>query len=126
MFVAAAAPSGDYDGWPGLTASELARAAGITPQSASSHLAQMTAVGLVAVEKRGRHRYHRLATSSVARMMESIMQAAPDFEPDRKRISVDPRDAVLRNARTCTTTSPDSLASRGRCPRRAGTGRAGQ
>ena len=39
-----------------LTATELARAAGITPQSASSHLARMTAVGLLTVEKQGRHR----------------------------------------------------------------------
>ncbi len=39
-----------------LTATELARVAGITPQSASSHLARLTAVGLLAVEKQGRHR----------------------------------------------------------------------
>ena len=84
-----------------LTATELARAAGITPQSASSHLARMTAVGLLAVEKQGRHRYHRLATPSVARMMESIMQVAADLEPEHKRLSVGPRDAALRKARTC-------------------------
>ncbi len=84
-----------------LTATELARAAGITPQSASSHLARMTTVGLLAVEKHGRHRYHRLATPSVARMMESIMQVAADLEPDRQRLTVGPRDAALRRARTC-------------------------
>ena len=84
-----------------LTATELARAAGIMPQSASSHLARMTAVGLLTVEKQGRHRYHRLATPSVARMIESIMQVAADLEPDRKRLSVGPRDAALRKARTC-------------------------
>lgn len=84
-----------------LTATELACAAGITPQSASTHLARMTAVGLLAVEKQGRHRYHRLATPSVARMMESIMQVAADLEPDRKRLTVGPRDAALRKARTC-------------------------
>jgi DNA-binding transcriptional ArsR family regulator len=66
-----------------LTATELARAAGIAPQSASSHLARMTTAGLLAVEKQGRHRYHRLSTPSVARMVESIMQAAADLEPDR-------------------------------------------
>ena len=84
-----------------LTATELARAAGITPQSASSHLTRMTAVGLLAVEKQGRHRYHRLATPSVARMMESIMQVAADLDPDRKRLAVGPRDVALRKARTC-------------------------
>lgn len=84
-----------------LTATELARAAGITPQSASSHLARMTAVGLLAVEKQGRHRYHRLGAPSVARMLESIMQVAADLEPARKRLTVGPRDAALRKARTC-------------------------
>lgn len=84
-----------------LTATELARVAGITPQSASGHLARMTAAGLLAVTKQGRHRYHRLATPSVARMMESIMQVAADLEPDRKRLTVGPRDVALRKARTC-------------------------
>ena len=47
-----------------LTASELARVAGITPQTASGHLTRMTAAGLLSVEKQGRHRYHRLASYS--------------------------------------------------------------
>src|ERR1044072_9756727 len=64
-----------------LTASELARAAGITPQTASGHLSRLTAAGLLAVEKQGRHRYHRLASPAVARMMESIMQVASDQAP---------------------------------------------
>jgi len=51
-----------------LTASELARVAGITPQTASGHLARMVAVGLLSVEKQGRHRYHRLASPTVARI----------------------------------------------------------
>ena len=61
-----------------LTASELARVASITPQTASGHLTRMTAAGLLSVEKQGRHRYHRLATPTVARMVESIMQVASD------------------------------------------------
>jgi DNA-binding transcriptional ArsR family regulator len=84
-----------------LTASELARAAGVTAQTASSHLARMTAAGLICVEKQGRHRYHRLATPAVAHMMEAIMQVASDAEPARPRLSVGPRDAALRAARTC-------------------------
>jgi DNA-binding transcriptional ArsR family regulator len=36
-----------------LTASELARAAGITPQTASGHLARMTEAGLLASSGRG-------------------------------------------------------------------------
>lgn len=84
-----------------LTASELARVAGIAPQTASGHLARMTAAGLLSVEKQGRHRYHRLASPSVARMMETIMQVASDLEPPRKRLTVGPREAALRRARTC-------------------------
>jgi DNA-binding transcriptional ArsR family regulator len=91
-----------------LTASELARAADVTAQTASGHLARMTSAGLVCVEKQGRHRYHRLASPAVAHMMESIMQVASDLEPARPRLTVGPRDAALRAARTCY----DHLAGR--------------
>lgn len=84
-----------------LTASELARVAGITPQTASSHLGRMLTAGLLTVEKQGRHRYHRLASPSVARMMESIMQVAADVQPAPRRPHTGPRDAALRAARTC-------------------------
>jgi DNA-binding transcriptional ArsR family regulator len=84
-----------------LTASELARVAGITPQTTSGHLTRMTAIGLLSVERQGRHRYHRLATPAVAHMLESIMQVASDLEPSRKGFTVGPRDAALRRARTC-------------------------
>jgi len=49
-----------------LTASELAHQAGITPQTASSHLAKLEAGGLIAPQKQGRHRYFRLKDSEVA------------------------------------------------------------
>jgi DNA-binding transcriptional ArsR family regulator len=91
-----------------LTASELARAAGVTAQTASGHLARMTAAGLVSVERQGRHRYHRLASAAVAHMMESIMQVASAVERPRPRLTVGPRDAALRAARTCY----DHLAGR--------------
>jgi DNA-binding transcriptional ArsR family regulator len=91
-----------------LTATELAKAAGITPQTASGHLNRMTSVGLLSVEQQGRHRYHRLATPSVARMLESIMEVAAELEPDRSRLTVGPRDAAMRRARTCY----DHLAGR--------------
>jgi DNA-binding transcriptional ArsR family regulator len=91
-----------------LTATELARVAGVAPQTASSHLARMITAGLLAVEKQGRHRYHRLATPAVARMMESIMQVASDLTPTRRTLTVGPRDAALRAARTCY----DHLAGR--------------
>jgi DNA-binding transcriptional ArsR family regulator len=91
-----------------LTASELARVAGVTAQTASGHLARMAETGLICVEKQGRHRYHRLASPAVAHMMESIMQVASTLEPSRPWLSVGPRDAALRAARTCY----DHLAGR--------------
>ena len=42
-----------------LTATELAYAARITPQTASSHLAKLTDAGLLTPVKDGRHRYFR-------------------------------------------------------------------
>lgn len=84
-----------------LTASELARAAGVTPQTASGHLARLATAGLLAVAKQGRHRYHRLASPAVAQMMEAIMQVAAFARSDRRPIAVGPRDAALRAARTC-------------------------
>jgi DNA-binding transcriptional ArsR family regulator len=91
-----------------LTASELARVAGITAQTASGHLARMADVGLLSVEKQGRHRYHRLASPAVAQMIESIMQVASGLQPERPSLSVGPRDVALRTARTCY----DHLAGR--------------
>jgi DNA-binding transcriptional ArsR family regulator len=91
-----------------LTASELAHVAGITAQTASGHLARMADVGLLSIEKQGRHRYHRLASPAVAQMIESIMQVASGLQPPRPSFSVGPRDIALRTARTCY----DHLAGR--------------
>jgi DNA-binding transcriptional ArsR family regulator len=91
-----------------LTASELAYIAGITPQTASAHLARMATAGLLSVEKQGRHRYHRLASLAVAQMMESITQVASGPGSMRPPRVVGPKDAKLRMARTCY----DHLAGR--------------
>ena len=91
-----------------LTAGELARVAGITPQTASGHLAQMIKAGLLTVVKQGRHRYHRLASPSVAQMMEGIMQVAMGTGSLRTPVVVGPRDTALRTARVCY----DHLAGR--------------
>jgi DNA-binding transcriptional ArsR family regulator len=94
-----------------LTATELAGAASVQPQTASGHLARMTGAGLLAVERQGRHRYHRLASPAVAQMLESIMAVSAalrsdtgrsDYgQPASRRVTVGPRDAAMRQARTC-------------------------
>lgn len=91
-----------------LTAAELAGVAGVTPQTASTHLARMLAAELVKVEQQGRHRYHRLASPGVARMLEGLMLHASSDVPGRRAPRNGPRDEALRRARTCY----DHLAGR--------------
>ena len=83
-----------------LTAGELAWCAGITPQTASGHLAKLQTAGLLAMEKQGRHRYFRLSSPTVAGMLESMQVVCAVDTP--KRIRPESRmDAELRRARTC-------------------------
>lgn len=89
-----------------LTAKELAHAAGVSPQTASGHLARLTGTGLLAVARQGRHAYFRLASPQVGRLLEAIMSVAaeaPRTGPPPWRA-----DAGLRVARTCY----DHLAGR--------------
>jgi DNA-binding transcriptional ArsR family regulator len=83
-----------------LTAAELAQVSRITPQTASGHLARLTAAGLLAMERQGRHRYHRLASPKIAQMLEGIMEIAVARETSRLP-TTGPRDATMRFARTC-------------------------
>lgn len=84
-----------------LTANELAAAGHITPATASRHLALLVEADLLKVEKQGRHRYHRLASVDVARVLEGIMQLAAQTAPPAAGIATGPRDAEMRLARTC-------------------------
>lgn len=84
-----------------LTAHELAAAGRITPATASRHLALLVEAGLLRLDKQGRHRYHRLASAEVARLLEGIMQLAAASAPPHRRVPTGPRDAALRLARTC-------------------------
>lgn len=84
-----------------LTANELAGAGHITPATASRHLALLVEADLLKVEKQGRHRYHRLASVEVARVLEGIMQLATQSAPAPARIATGPRDGAMRLARTC-------------------------
>lgn len=85
-----------------LTARELAGAGNITPQTASRHLSLMVEGGLLVVEQHGRHRYHRLASVAVARVLEGITQLAAEKPGSPRRAVVPgPKDAAMRMARTC-------------------------
>lgn len=86
-------------GGKALTASELACCAGVSPQTASGHLSKLVDGGLVTVEKQGRHRYHRLASTSVAEAFESLSGLAASGPARQRRTG--PKDAAMRHARTC-------------------------
>src|ERR1700682_6105025 len=64
-----------------LTASELSQEAGITPQTASSHLSKLETGGLIEQEKQGRHRYYRLSDPDVAGVLEGLAGLAARARP---------------------------------------------
>ncbi|MGH8317160.1 MAG: ArsR/SmtB family transcription factor [Steroidobacteraceae bacterium] len=82
-----------------LPAGELAYAARVTAQTASSHLAKLLAGGLVALEIEGRHRYYRLAGSQVAQALEHLAAIRPETQIHRRAIS--PEAQRLRFCRSC-------------------------
>jgi len=86
-------------GGKALTASELANEAGVTAQTASSHLSKLEAGGLIAQVKQGRHRYFRLAGPDVALMLETMMGVAERSGHLRTRPG--PSDPAMRKARVC-------------------------
>lgn len=81
-----------------LTATELATRAGVTPATASVHLARLVGGGLLVVEPQGRHRYFRLKNRQVASALESlaVLAASPAAGDSPGRVP-----AELRFARTC-------------------------
>ncbi|QIH10763.1 MULTISPECIES: helix-turn-helix transcriptional regulator [unclassified Pseudomonas] len=60
-----------------LSASALANTAGVTPQTASSHLAKLLDGGLLTVETKGRNRFYKLAGPNVSHVLESLAAVAP-------------------------------------------------
>jgi len=84
------------DAW---SAGELARAAGVTPQTISSHLALLVDAGLLGRAVQGRHRYYRLAKPEIANMLESLTSMATSgLRKPKREIRVAP---AMRHARTC-------------------------
>lgn len=86
----------DGQSWP---AGDLARHAGIQPATASYHLEQLVAGGLLMVIPQGRHRYYRLASPAVAELLEHLA-AVSGPAPVRSLRGSSQRDA-LRYGRTC-------------------------
>src|SRR5215469_6564875 len=93
-----------------LTASELAYVSDVAPQTASGHLAKLSDAGLLALERRGRRRYFRLASPLVARMLEGLMVVAQEG-PARQR-NLWRGGETLRHARTCYDCRPHRRCNR--------------
>jgi len=91
---------------PTLSAGELARASRVSPAVASQHLRQLELGGLVIGERQGRRRWYRLASSDVARAVETLARIAPTKPVRSLRQSEEA--AALRRARLCY----DHLAGR--------------
>ncbi|WP_075997261.1 ArsR/SmtB family transcription factor [Salaquimonas pukyongi] len=82
-----------------LTASELAGEAGVTLQTASSHLSKLEDARLIFQRKQGRHRYYTLADDDVGSLLEAMMGFAAKRGLLRTRTG--PADEALRKARIC-------------------------
>jgi DNA-binding transcriptional ArsR family regulator len=81
------------------TATELARAASVTKQTASSHLSKLVDARLVAVESVGRHRYFRLADHDVGTVIEHLTGLAERI--GATHMDSGPKDPAMRKARVC-------------------------
>lgn len=82
-----------------LTATELAAEAGVSPQTASSHLRKLQEGGLLDLRQQGRHRYFSLNGDDVAQTLEGLMGLAANRGHLRTRTG--PKDEALRTARVC-------------------------
>lgn len=78
-----------------LTAKELAHGCHIEPATATSHLRQLLELNLVQCQPQGRHKYFRLASPDVARLMETLMVLAPRTQQAKHELP------ALHQARLC-------------------------
>lgn len=83
------------------TATELARHAGVAPSTATGHLHQLVAGGLLTEERQGRHRYLSLAGADTAEMIESLASHAPLRPTPVHSLTDAHRRRALAHARTC-------------------------
>jgi len=86
-------------GGQALTAGELAREAGVSPQTASGHLARLEKGGLITGRRQGRHAYFALSGDDVAGVLEGLMGLAARTGHARTRPG--PKEPALRRARVC-------------------------
>ncbi|HWW95034.1 MAG TPA: helix-turn-helix transcriptional regulator [Vicinamibacteria bacterium] len=89
-----------------LPAGELARAAGVSAQSASAHLSKLVGGGLLCVQSEGRHRYYAMASPEVGHAVEALGAIAT--RPREPGVPHPLETRALYNLRSCY----DHLAGR--------------
>ncbi|GAA6153239.1 winged helix-turn-helix domain-containing protein [Pseudoteredinibacter isoporae] len=82
-----------------LSATELSLEAGITAQTASSHLGKLLEGELIVVRKQGRHKYFQLRCAEVAELIEQMLNIGAKVSV--ANISTGPKDERLRKSRVC-------------------------
>lgn len=114
------------------TGKELALCAGVTPATASSHLAMLRDTGLIQSQKSGRSTYHQLSGPDVAGMLEGLAALVPPSFAARLR-AVRRDDPGSLHARCCYDHIAgafgvglcDALTAKGAIVQEAGAVRAG-
>lgn len=86
--------AGDY-----ASAGELAKAASVSPATASGHLGKLMDADLIVCEQRGRHRYFRLKDDEVAHALEALALMAERHA--HQAAWANPTRQRLRFARCC-------------------------
>lgn len=82
-----------------LPAGRLAQEAGVAASTVSNHLALLLNHGLLTATQQGRHRYYRLATPRVEKILEALAELAPQRPITSLRENT--RARALRAGRTC-------------------------
>ncbi len=82
-----------------LTATELSSVAGVTRQTASTHLSRLVEAGLVVMSQQGRQRFFRLAADDVVELVERLMAVA--FRTGATQVRKPVGTPALAKARLC-------------------------
>lgn len=82
-----------------LPAGELAKLAGVKPQTASEHLYKLAEANLISVKSRGRHRYYKIDNDKVVDAINALSVISPPM--NNKSLKETTKKEKLSYMRTC-------------------------
>ena len=82
-----------------LSAGELAKLAGIKPQTASEHLLKLVEANLISVNTQGRHRYYKIDNDKVVDAIQALSVISPPMSS--KSLKETTKKEKLSYMRTC-------------------------